>query len=60
MKIRIEIQMNNAAFADPELETAAILRSLAQKVEGGAILQPGSTFSIGDSNGNQVGMIDVM
>lgn len=55
MKLRIEINMDNAAFGEDAYEcgteAARILRKLADKLEG-----PGSgDITLYDSNGNPVG-----
>lgn len=49
--LSVEISQENAAFADCcELETARILRNLADKVESGV-----EDCAIMDANGNRVG-----
>lgn len=53
-KFTLEIETTNDAFAeDPSAEVAAILRDLADDIEGSAL--DGFRRSIRDSNGNRVG-----
>lgn len=56
-KFEVALSTNNAAFADDDLgyELARILREVADKVEGGAIVGPGSVIRLFDYNGNRVG-----
>lgn len=57
MNIRIIIETENAAFQEvgEEIETARILRELADKVESGGL----GDFNLRDINGNTVGQMDV-
>ena len=57
MNIRIIIETDNAAFEDTgeEIETARILRDLADKVESGGL----GDFNLMYINGNTVGQMDV-
>jgi hypothetical protein len=55
MNATIKIQMNNAAFEEPAVELARILRDIADRIEGGEIMG----FSIQDMNGNTVGTFQV-
>lgn len=57
MNIRIIIETDNAAFeeAGAEVETARILRKLADCIENGGI----GDFNLKDINGNTVGQMDV-
>ncbi len=54
--LSLEINQENAAFGDNgpdcDIETARILRALADKVEGGCVGCP-----IMDANGNRVGIM---
>ena len=57
MKIKIEIDLNNAAFQPgPGMELSRILGNLADRIQfwsdAGKILDP---FKLTDSNGNTVG-----
>jgi hypothetical protein len=53
MKIKIEIETDSDAFEDdPNMETAQILRELADKIEAGKM----PTW-LADSNGNTVGAV---
>jgi hypothetical protein len=53
MKIKIEIETDSDAFTDdPNMETAQILRELADKIEAGKM----PTW-LADSNGNTVGAV---
>lgn len=55
MHAKINIQMDNAAFADePAVELARILRNLAQSVEDGRTECPAH-----DYNGNTVGRFEI-
>lgn len=58
MKLRIEIEMDNAAFEhDPGVELARILREYAKRVaQDGAWL----TAYFRDVNGNKVGTAEVV
>jgi len=50
MKFKLNFNMDNAAFGDPDLEIARILHEIADKVERG--IQGGP---VRDINGNNVG-----
>jgi hypothetical protein len=55
MKAKIEIEMDNAAFAGgPATELARILRVLTKKIEAGADYAPAM-----DANGNKVGEFNI-
>lgn len=57
MKLKIEIRMENAAFADENgIEVARILRKLADDVDNNTI-EFGSFVYAYDSNGNKVGQL---
>ena len=58
--MRISIKTGNAAFrseseGQPEIETARILRALADRVEAGGMPDPGDPIILMDYNGNRVG-----
>jgi hypothetical protein len=58
MKLKITIEMDNAAFEDaPATEAARILRGLANDIEDGVIV--GDNYRLGDINGNKVGAATV-
>ena len=55
MKLKIEIQMDNAAFEDGAgIEAARILKALAEDFQDRDLL-PGEMFRLRDVNGNKVG-----
>ena len=60
MKLKIEIDMNNAAFEDAGsgVEVARILREIADRNEN-AIFQVGDGFNLKDINGNRTGYLKV-
>ena len=59
MKIKIEIDCDNAAFADGfASEVARILRRLAESVEGG--YAPEAPLSLRDQNGHAVGYFRIV
>ena len=56
--MRITIRTGNAAFNSEcaaEIETAHILRALADRVEAGGMPDPGDPIILMDYNGNRVG-----
>lgn len=56
MKLKIEIEMDNAAFADePDLEVAEILAKMARFIN----LDRPDRINLHDSNGNTVGKAEV-
>jgi hypothetical protein len=57
MKIKIDIDTSNAAFADENggAEAARILRDLADRLEGSGVLARSDTKFLRDVNGNTVG-----
>lgn len=56
MKLKIDIEMDNAAFEDKELEAARILADLASRMETGQLgVEPGNRLALMDVNGNRVG-----
>lgn len=57
MKIKIQIDTSNAAFADDNggAEAARILRDLAERLEGSGTLARSDTKQLHDTNGNKVG-----
>lgn len=63
MKLKIEINLDNAAFegfANRSLESADILRGLADDIEEGrCLLDAGSQETLLDLNGNAVGKAKV-
>ncbi len=62
MKIQIEIQTDNAAFADAgvELEAARILHSMAQNLRSGRwTAEVGVENTARDGNGNTVAVMTV-
>jgi hypothetical protein len=59
MKLNIEIEMDNEAFADSTgFEAARILRRLSARIADLA-LEVGDAFTLMDANGNKVGVADV-
>jgi len=61
MKLKIEIEMNNAAFDDnASIEAARILRALAIRIEGHPHFSPGHDQCLRDINGNEVGYAGVV
>lgn len=56
MKIKIEFDLDNAAFAESgtENEIATILKEIATRVEFKGV---GNGFKVMDSNGNSVGTV---
>ncbi len=57
MKFTLEFDCDNAAFDDqPEVETARILRKVADGIESGAIED---RHVIRDINGNNIGFVEV-
>jgi len=60
MNIKVEINTDNAAFEDNESqETARILRSLAERIDGHPHFSPGHCQPLRDYNGNEVGHFDI-
>ena len=60
MKLTIEVEMNNAAFADNPGEIAGILRKLADRtLDASEELPWDGRLIIKDSNGNKVGFATV-
>jgi len=55
MKATIKVQMDNAAFEDPAVELARILRDLAKHVENGD-----TERRLMDINGNHVGTFSIL
>jgi len=60
MQAKITIHMDNAAFENPGLELAQILRDLANKVENSDFADEyDRNLSLRDMNGNTVGQLKV-
>jgi len=61
MTLTITIDLDNAAFADCNyIEVAEILRTLADAIEEGPELRPGTVLTAPmDGNGNTVGTVRV-
>ncbi len=64
MRMTIEVEMNNAAFAEDgpgaeSYEAARILQVLAGRIEGHPHFSPGLTLALHDINGNKVGRVDL-
>jgi hypothetical protein len=65
MKLKITIEMDNAAFFDDEesphrnAEVGMILHTLAQHIENAWEMEPGHGYPVMDSNGNRVGKAEV-
>ena len=62
MKLKIEIEMDNAAFkeADEGFEVARILAHVAEVIEAGNLgMSPGATMRLRDINGNTCGTAKV-
>jgi len=56
VKVKIEINCDNAAFESPELEVGRILRELADRVEVNGL----DEVPLRDYNGNRVGQLSVI
>jgi hypothetical protein len=61
MKLRIEIDMDNAAFAEisPGHEAARVLERAARIAAETPALDPLGSWRLRDSNGNQVGHLTI-
>ena len=60
MNIKVEINTDNAAFEDNESqETARILRSLAERIDGHPHFNPGHCQPFRVYNGKEVGHFDI-
>lgn len=62
MEIRIQFHTDTAAFGDGSTyEVGAILSGIASLIENGHLkLAPGAGFPLRDSNGYEVGLIEVV
>lgn len=58
MKATISIQMDGAAFEDPQ-ELPRILKDLAERLEQRGSFESGDSESVLDMNGNNVGMLKI-
>ena len=58
MKLKIEMNLDNAAFDGVHMETAELLRQIARDLEGEPIVPMGYRFL--DSNGNAAGTVKVL
>jgi hypothetical protein len=58
MKATISIQMDGAAFEDPQ-ELPRILKDLAERLEQRGSFESGDSESVLDMNGNHVGMLKI-
>lgn len=57
MRIKIEMNMDNAAFDDdPRGEAARIIKRLAERIEGAS----DKVFFLADINGNNVGKAEIL
>ena len=60
MKLTIAIDMDNAAFGDSDVERAAEVAAILNKVTRyPEDIAPGSAFNLRDSNGNTVGRLKI-
>ncbi len=60
MQAIVKINCDNDAFEEnPGGEFAAILRALANRIEGQPHFSPGHSQPLRDANGNRVGYLDV-
>lgn len=62
MKVTITLTTDSAAFqdqGDPSLETARILKELAQKIEGHPHFSPGFDYALFDLYGKDCGYLTI-
>lgn len=61
MRVNIMFGLNHVAHDEAHIETARLIRSVADKLaETEHALMPGDVFILRDINGNRVGVMDIL